>query len=111
MVHGAYSPRNERHWPYELTAPPTSFGHLQIPLLSLETQQAIVAERECGKAKLARRPVCKPQAENVEISNAPDGFIPAREFCNFLRLSQLPQFKNNKAPAPTVLRKLRNSEG
>ena len=30
------------------------------------------------------RPVCKPQAENVEISNAPDGFIPAREFCDFL---------------------------
>ena len=35
----------------------------------------------CGKDKLARKPVCKLQAANVEISNAPDGFIAAREFC------------------------------
>ena len=64
-------------------------GHLvpnrqSLLLYNEETLKELTPERECGKAKLARRPVCKPQAENVEISNAPDGFIPAREFCNFL---------------------------
>ena len=40
--------------------------------------------QECRKARLSRRPVCKFQAANDEISNAPDGVILAREFCNFL---------------------------
>ena len=49
----------------------------------------------CGKDKLARSPVCKLQAANVEISNAPDGFIPTREFCNFLRLLPEVRFEVN----------------